>query len=200
MELWMELCVQAGPASAWEGLVARFGPGLRARIGAALRRAGVRPRAEQVEELAQEVYCHLLAGGGHRIRRCRAASDRQLAAFLGRVAERVVLDQLRAARALKRGRDRLTEGDPDASAPDPRDNPEERLLVHERVRQLLRRCGGVDGQRDYRRNARILALAAAGWRSDEISRALGGALSRRGVEGVLRRQRRHVARLRQLAL
>jgi DNA-directed RNA polymerase specialized sigma24 family protein len=197
--------------AAWEELIGRYGPGLKARVGSVLRRSGMRPRREQVEEIVQEVYCRLLAAAGRRLRRCRATSESQVGAFLGRVAERVALDQLRAARAQKRG-GALAPGqgaplawgawcgcgwDPRQErherAADPRANPEERMLSRERMRLFLERCGALAGRRDYRRNARILALAAAGMSSGEIARALGGSLTARSIDGLLPRVRRYVA-------
>ena len=49
------------------------------------------------------------------------------------------------------------------------------------------------GRRDYRRNARILALAVAGFNSGEIARAVGGSLTARSIDGLLLRVRRYVA-------
>jgi DNA-directed RNA polymerase specialized sigma24 family protein len=181
------------PESAWEDLVGRYGAGLKARVGSVLRRSGVRPRSEHVEEIVQEVYCRLLAGGGRRLRRCRATSEGQVGAFLGRVAERVALDQLRAARAQKRGGDQDGLGAADERVADPRANPEELVLRRERLRLFLERCGTLAGRRDHRRNARILALALAGWSSGEIARAVGGTLTARSIDGLLLRVRRCVA-------
>lgn len=199
------------PEAAWEQLVSRYGPALRARVGGVLRRSGVRPYRDHVEEIVQEVYCRLLAGGGRRLRRCWATSETQVGAFLGRVAERVALDQLRAARAQKRG-GALAAGqgasgpwspwgggwddplyDRHERAADPRANPEELMLSRERLRLFLERCGALAGRRDFRRNARILALAAAGMSSGEIARALGGLLTARSIDGLLPRVRRYVA-------
>jgi DNA-directed RNA polymerase specialized sigma24 family protein len=195
MQRLAELCFAsvAGPESAWEELIRRFGPGLRARVGRVLRQAGVRPRREQVEELVQEVYCRLLDGGGRRIYSCRAVNDPQVAAFLGKVAERVVLDQLRAARALKRGREQAAADGAEKLVEDPRANPEERVLGHERVRMFLERCGALAGRRHSSRNARILVMSASGWTSEEIAAALGSGLTARCVEGLLPRVRRDVA-------
>jgi DNA-directed RNA polymerase specialized sigma24 family protein len=181
------------PESAWEDLIGRYGAGLKARVGSVLRRSGVRPRSEHVEEIVQEVYCRLLAGGGRRLRRCRATSEGQVGAFLGRVAERVALDQLRAARAQKRGGDQGGAGAADERVADPRANPEELVLRRERLRLFLERCGALAGRRDHRRNTRILALAVAGWSSGEIARAVGGALTARSIDGLLLRVRRCVA-------
>lgn len=226
MEPFAGLCFSSSskPEAAWEELIGRFGAGLKARVGSVLRRSGVRPRSEHVEEIVQEVYCRLLAGGGRRLRRCRATSESQVGAFLGRVAERVALDQLRAARAQKRGGANAAVGAPAAvgalgalgsgaaveaegwlgerwghrgghaeRAVDPRANPEELVLSRERLRLFLERCGALAGRRDYRRNARILALAVTGMNSSEIARAVGGALTARSIDGLLLRVRRHVA-------
>jgi len=184
------------PETAWEDLVGRYGAGLKARVGNVLRRSGVPPRSEHVEEIVQEVYCRLLAGGCRRLRRCHATSEGQIGAFLGRVAERVALDQLRAARAQKRGGALASQeaaSQRQERAVDPRANPEEQVLTRERFRLFLERCGALAGRRDYRRNARILALAVAGLSSVEIATAFGGALSPRSIDGLLLRVRRYVA-------
>ncbi len=214
MKPFADLCCppSSSPEAAWEELIGRYGPALKARVGSVLRRSGVPPRREAVEEIVQEVYCRLLAADGRRLRRCRATSHGQIGAFLGRVAERVTLDQLRAARAQKRGGARGASGCPggeagqgsqgvppgrwsewDERAVDPRANPEELVLSRERLRLFLERCGALAGRRDYRRNARILALAVAGWNSGEIARAVGGRLSARSIDGLLLRVRRYVA-------
>jgi DNA-directed RNA polymerase specialized sigma24 family protein len=196
MERLTGLCLSSAcePETAWEELIGRYGSGLRTRVGNVLRRSGVLPRSEQVEEIVQEVYCRLLSGGGRRLRDCRATSETQVGAFLGRVAERVALDQLRAARAQKRGGDQAAYFPADERAVDPRANPEELALGRERLRLFLERCGALAGRRDYRRNARILALAVAGMSSGEIASAMGGALSARSVDGLLARVRRYVAK------
>jgi DNA-directed RNA polymerase specialized sigma24 family protein len=248
MEPWTELGFSATPEAAWEMLVRRYGAGIGARVRRSLRRAGVRPRGEHVEEIVQEVYCRLLADGSWRLRQCRATSQHQVGAFLGKVAERVALDHVRAARAQKRGgparsrrgaadrggvadghgrgegrkgsrgegrkgsgaggRDgaggREGHGDPGAERAgrgegeprqlvDPRANPEERMLGRERVRLFLERCGALAGRREVRRNARILALAWNGWNSGEIARVMGGRLTPRGIDSLLRRVRRRAA-------
>jgi DNA-directed RNA polymerase specialized sigma24 family protein len=211
MEPFAGLCFSSSskPDAAWEELIGRFGTGLKARVGSVLRRCGVRPRNDHVEEIVQEVYCRLLAGGSRRLRRCRATNESQVGAYLGRVAERVALDQLRAARAQKRGGPsaavaaaeaeggqgewRGGRGQRGERAVDPGANPEELVLSRERLRLFLERCGALAGRRDYRRNARILALAVAGMNSGEIARAVGGALTARSIDGLLLRVRRYAA-------
>jgi DNA-directed RNA polymerase specialized sigma24 family protein len=181
--------------AAWEELIRRFGAGLRARVYLALRRVGSRPRGDEVEELVQEVYCRLLAGGCRRLGACRGRGDKVMGAYLGRVAERVVYDQVRAARALKRGgRCVLEQGvvgeDLAERAVDPGATPEEALLGEERLRLFLESCGALAGPRDRRRNARILALVLlGGWSSAEIARAARGKLSARSIESLVHRTR-----------
>jgi hypothetical protein len=195
MEPFAGLCITSSSSrldTEWEGLIRRFGGGIRARVGGVLRRAGMRPHRDQIDEILQEVYCRLLDGGGRRLRRCRATSENQTAAFLGRVAERVALDQLRLARALKRGGEMTRRGVSDRALVDPRANPEERFLGRERLRLLLERCGVLAGRKDYRRNARILAMAAEGWSNGDIARVVGGRYTARSIEGLLARVRRYV--------
>lgn len=218
MEAWIELGFSSTPEAAWETLIGHYGDGLKSRVRRALRRAGERPRGDQIEEIVQEVYCRLLAGDSWRLRQCRATSRYQVSAFLGRVAERVALDHVRAARAKKRGGRAVQCGDDgrreesggrqgaDAAAEhggagegeprqlaDPCANPEERMLDRERTRLFLYRCSALAGGRAARRNVRILTLAWNGWTSREIARLLGGRVTQRGVEGLLRRLRRRAA-------
>lgn len=192
MEPFAGLCITSSsrPDSDWEELIHRYGGGIKARVGSVLRRAGTPPHRELIDEILQEVYCRLLDGGGRRLRRCRATSENQAAAFLGRVAERVALDQLRLARAQKRGGEMTRCGTADERA-DPGANPEERFLIRERLRLLLERCGALAGRKDYRRNARILAMAVDGWSNGDIARAVGGRCTARSIEGLLARVRRY---------
>ncbi len=233
MEPWTELGFSSTPEAAWETLISRYGTGLKARVRRALRRTGMRPRGELIEEIVQEVYCRLLAGGSWRLRQCRATSQYQVSAFLGKVAERVALDHVRAARAQKRGGqvrerhgrggaadrggrgargegregsaaggmdvhgglgERTGNGDGEVrQLVDPRANPEELMLGRERMRLFLERCGALAGGREVRRNARILALAWSGWNSGEIARVVGGTLTPRSIDSLLRRIRRRAA-------
>jgi RNA polymerase sigma factor (sigma-70 family) len=184
-------------AACWEEIIVRQNARLRSRVRRTLQRAGVQPRADQVEELTQEVYCRLLDEGARRLAACRGDSEHQIAAYLGRAAERVVFDQLRAARALKRGRGCVCEppaGDDAELVLDPAGTPEDRLLARERRQQLLARCGALVGLRYGRRGARVLELALlGGCTGAEIAGALGEATPR-GVERMLRELRRRLRR------
>jgi hypothetical protein len=91
----------AGPHH-WDELIVRFRGQLRGRVRRTLWRAGLRPEREQVEELTQDVCCSLLARE-RKLGAFRGQTDAEVVAYLGRAAERIVLDQLRAARAQKRG-------------------------------------------------------------------------------------------------
>jgi RNA polymerase sigma factor (sigma-70 family) len=177
-------------------LVDRHAAGLRRRVRRTLAGAGARVRAEQVEEVVQEVYCRLLAGEGRRLRGCRAGSERALAAYLGRMAERVALDHLRTAAAAKRGGGRLVEVGPEEvaeRAADPAASPEERLLAAERRREFLRRCQVLARPGLARRDARIAVLALLdGWTCGEIAAAAGGRMTTGSVASVVHRMRQRL--------
>ncbi|HEX5760274.1 MAG TPA: hypothetical protein VF121_13890 [Thermoanaerobaculia bacterium] len=182
----------------WTALVERHGPALRRRVRRTLALAGARAHAEQVDDMVQEVYCRLLAAGGRRLQACRdAANERTVAAYLGRTAERVVLDQLRLAAAVKRGGGRLVELAPEEvaeRAADPQGTPEDHLLAAERRRELAARCRAATrpGARG-RRDARILELALLdGWTCREIARATRGRLALGSVASLLHRLRRRL--------
>ncbi len=178
----------------WERLVERHGAGMRKRVRRVLMGVGVRPLADQVEEVVQEVYCRLLAGGGRRLRGCRAGDEEKMGAYLGRVAERVALDQVRTAGAAKRGGGKMVEVGPEEvaeRAADPGASPEERLLAAERRREFLRRCLAVARPGRARREARIATLALVdGWTSAEIAAAAGDGMTAGSVASVVYRIRR----------
>lgn len=189
-----------------DDLVRRYGSYLRRAVYRALQAAGVRMRRgepEQVDELMQEVYCRIFAAEGRCLQRCRAGSAGQVAAFLARVAERVVFDHLRRGSAEKRGRALLAGWDePEAEAlrpvaVDPAVGPEERLLGEERRRQLFS-CFALDRHlpaRPHReRDLRILHLALVeGWSSPEIAERFGGRLAPSSVDSLIHRLRRRLA-------
>ncbi len=88
-------CLRLLEEDRWSALVARHSPRLRASIRAALWRAGIEPRPEDVEEIVQETYCRLLVCG-------RLSSERgegsELAGFLAKMGERLAFDRVRRER------------------------------------------------------------------------------------------------------
>lgn len=189
-----------------DDLVQRYGSYLRRAVYRALRAAGVRlhrGEPEPVDELMQEVYCRIFAAEGRCLQQCRAGSTGQVAAFLARVAERVVFDHLRRGAAEKRGRALLADWDePEGTAlrpvaVDPAASPEERLLGEERRRQLFDRFarnGHLPARPHWERDLRILHLALVeGWSSPEISERFGGRLAPSSVDSLIHRLRRRLA-------
>jgi len=186
------------PRCPWEDFVQRYQRPLRARVVRALWAAGRRPADEQVDDLLQDVYCRLLDAGGRRIALCRG--EEAMAAYLGRIAERVVADQLRRTRALKRGRSRLLAADLGggeealARAIDPRGTPEDALLAAERRQSFRDVCRRLLPGPTAVRDTRILELALlGGWSSQEIARVLGGRLAASSVDSLVCRLRRRLA-------
>lgn len=184
----------------WEELVRRYGTLLALRICQVLRAWGQEPSPEQVEEMVQEVYVRLLTRGARRLEQCRAQSEKQVVVYLARVAERVVLDELRAASAWKRGSGVLVPLDPAETSPaaktvDPGETPDV-VAMRREIRRLLLQVGRslherADTRGDRRRNLRILRLALIeGWSSREIVRAEGGRLAASTVDTVVHRARR----------
>jgi DNA-directed RNA polymerase specialized sigma24 family protein len=181
--------------------VARYGGRLAARARQALAQCGFPRGSEQVEEVVQEVYCRLLAGGGQRLTACRAASEGQVVSYLGRVVERVVFDQGRSERALKRGggwRGRLAGAEAWTLAHrqiDPDGTPEDQLLAVERCRLILAEWRDMGRKTAGRRNLRILRLALVEGRSSREIAEILGALSPSTVDTVIHRLRRHLSSL-----
>jgi RNA polymerase sigma factor (sigma-70 family) len=188
----------------WEDLVRRYDPLLRMQLLRCLRRAGLRPEAEPVDDWVQEAYSRLLAGGAPRLRRLWGWSEAQVATYLARVAHGVVLDEKRALAAVKRGGGfHIRQGGRLAEladrAVDPRATPEEETLRRERQRLLFHRCDAlVDAKlcpEERRRSVRILRrVFLEGWSGEEIVRAEGGRLAPSTVHALVHRARRRLAR------
>ncbi|HEX7183815.1 MAG TPA: sigma-70 family RNA polymerase sigma factor [Thermoanaerobaculia bacterium] len=188
---------EASSNSCWESVVQRHDGRLRRRVRRELSRIGLRARYELVEDVVQDVYCRLLASGSPRLRRWQGPG---FDAYLGRTAERAVLDHVRTASAAKRGgfgkvrigrwtRRRLE------SLGDPGPTPEEAALHGELRRLFLHRCRRVQGLGPASRNAWIMNLAVLeGWTSREISQATGGQMTPRSIDCLVHRIRRRLAR------
>jgi hypothetical protein len=189
----------------WEDLIRCYGPLVRGQVHRSLRGAGfVRPEPEQVDERVQEVYCRLLSGGSRRLRllRLRRWSEGQVVNYLSRVAQGVVLDEIRSQAAVKRGGGqpvslvgRLREiAD---RAVDPRGTPEDDALLREGRRVVLARCHSLLDpklrQEDRERSLRILRRALLdGWTGEEIVRAEGGRLAASTIHALVHRVRRRL--------
>ena len=188
--------------AAWEDLVRRYGALLWGQVRRSFVNAGLAPTCEQVEERVQEVYYRLLLGGAVRLRLLRRWSEGQVVTYLSRVAQRVVVDELRSKSAVKRGGSvQLSFGESWSEAVewavDPRGTPEERALLTERLRLVLKGCrriaASMDDRRDPGRCLRILRLAILeGWSSHEIVRTEGGCAST--IDSLIHRARRRLAR------
>ncbi len=147
----------------------------------------------------QEVFCRLLDDGGRRLRRCRAGCAEEADSYLGRMADRIVVDQIRTGSAAKRGGglvglDWSLIGGLTDNVLDPSGTPEDRLLARERLAELAGVIRELGDRLGGGRGARILRLALFdGWTSREIARHLGGRLTATGVDSQLHRLRRRLA-------
>jgi DNA-directed RNA polymerase specialized sigma24 family protein len=180
----------------WETVVGTHDLWLRRRVRDGMRRLGLRPRPDEIGESVQEIYCRLLQGGPCRLRRLRRIDRRSVLTYLGRVADSVLLDELRASQAVKRG------GGPLAhpaymlvqrlDGPEP--DPEVELLQSERRRMLVRHLLDLAELEGFsRRDVRILWLAVVeGWRSRDLARAFE--LKPRYVDTLLHQVRRRLRR------
>lgn len=178
----------------WETVVGTHDLWLRRRVRDGMRRLGLRPRPEEVVESVQEVYCRLLQGGPCRLRRLSGIGRRGVLTYLGRVADSVLVDEIRAAKAAKRrggasshvARMCVQRLDlPDA-------DPEGALLESERRRMLVQHLlDWAEREGLTRRDVRILWLAVVEeWRSRDLARAFE--LTPRYVDTLLHRVRRQL--------
>jgi len=186
----------------WSAVVRRHDARLRGRVRRTLNRLGLRAQHELVDEMVQDVYCRLLESGEHRLGHA-AAADPSLHAYLGTIAERTVLDQVRTASALKRtGLSTVRLGRLSRRArraveriADPGPTPEQTAMRSEGQRQLLDLCREMRGLGPGRRNAWVMRLAVLeGYSSREIAAAAGGRLSPHTIDMLVHRLRRRLAR------
>ena len=142
----------------WEEFHQRFNRPLAMGVRRTLLRFDARVSDEEHQDLVQETYCRLLEGEGRRLKGCRAEVEVAICAYLGRIAENVVVDYLRGRSAAKRGRGllvdlhRMAGEDPAERVADPRQSPEEKLLLRERRARFLARLSR------YRVRLRITTL------------------------------------------
>ncbi len=190
--------------AAWEDLVERYGTLLRVQVRRAFRSVGLPASGERVEERVQEIYYRLLLGGQERLRLLKRWGDGRLVAYLCKMAETVVVDEVRTEAAVKRGGGWGLWWDPSLRgalrhAVDPGGTPEEQALISERRRLVLRGCRRMAhkmmDEEDRGRCLRVLRLALLeGWSSREIVRAEGFTLAASTVDTLVHRARRRLAR------
>lgn len=187
---------QSRAAHAWEAFVRTHHRVVSRCVARAMVRVGWTPRADEVEELVQEVYCRLLERSDSRV---SGRPEGQLWSYLQRIAHSVVVDHLRARHARKRGGwPQMGDGGPqrpgltDGPAPGP--SPEERLLTRERARDVRRRVRQAFPGPIGERNLSVLEMAAVeGLTAVEIAERLRGELTASSVHTLLHRLRRLLA-------
>jgi len=191
----LRACANGGVDRDWREFQSLFESRIRGGVRRALRRAGRGQINDEVDDFVQETYCKLLERNARVLARCKSDDELGIGVYLGRVAERVTLDRLRAETAAKRGGGRVDsleavgnrEGD--RAWPTVEADAERRVLRQELRRRFLSACCRVAG-RSRERNTRILWLAFMdGLSSREISERLGEIISIAGIDTVLHRAR-----------
>jgi len=193
-------CANQPSSELWEQFIERFQNRLHAGVYRALARCELELQRQDREDLMQEVFCRLLDRRRRCLKLCRGREEASVGAYLGRVAENVVLDRIRSTAAAKRGRDRLVELRPDsifdpvAEATDRRSNPEDRLLARERKWAFRASFREVAGKETPERDWTVFYLAVfEGCSSREICARLGGDLKPSTVDSLIHRLRSRLA-------
>ncbi len=193
-------CLDRGAEEDWRAFLPHYEPRIRGVIRRALDGSGVRMSCEDLEDLVQECNYRLLSlarrldrgtGGWFRGR-----SEGEAWSYLACVARAVAIDFLRARKAAKRPRPevgcssyRLL-----SSLPAVQSTPEERMLICERLAELVNRWHRHWGSRsDCLRTHAVKRAVIDGWTSAEIARESRGALTRQQVDGLVYRVRRRLA-------
>ncbi len=187
-------CARSPESTAWPELVARFEPSIAQGVRRALKRCELPAHPDRVDDLVQDTFCRLLEKDRRRLKSFQGTAEAQAAAWIKRLAERSALDQIRAARARRRGgvaQPWPTRAPELLPARKVAASPEHRALHRERLRQFLTYCRTLGSGE---RNARILRLVLVeGWSSREVSKACRGALAPSAVDSIVYRFRRRLA-------
>ena len=184
----------------WEELIHRHRGRLQSRIRAALARCGLGTAVDLVDELVQEVFCRLLERHGRSLSTGPARNDLVLAAYLGRMAERLVVDRVRYLAAAKRGgRLILSLSEPAVARlaetrPDRGPTPEQRLLRGDGWRRLWRMLAGIETVRGPRYLLALVMMAIGGWTSREVAALVPGRPSAAAMDLRLHRLRNRLRR------
>lgn len=179
---------------------------LRSQLRTLSRSFGLPAAPDYVEERVQEVFCRLLTGGSRKLYQLGRWHEVRISSYLGRVAQRIVLDEVRRREAAKRGGGgSVTLAGRLLSlanhAVDPRGTPEKQAMLKQARRLLLERCRSfvrsqslTQGE-ERRRNFRVLRRSLLeGWSSEEIVRAEGGRIAASSVDTLVYRLRRRLER------
>jgi RNA polymerase sigma factor (sigma-70 family) len=195
-------CATERDAETWQEFQERFSRPLAMGVRRTLLRFDARIGDDEHQDLLQETYCRLLEGQGRRLRSCRGEVEGAISAYLGRVAESVVVDFLRGRNAAKRGGGvvvdlhRGTGTELADRMIDPRRTPEEKLLLRERRARFLARCGKLVGKRSPERDLQVFYLALfEGWTSREICQRMGQGLKPSTVDSLIHRLRKRFTAL-----
>lgn len=195
-------CATDRDANTWQEFQNRFDRPLAMGVWRTLQRFDARISQDEHQDLLQETYCRLLEAQGRRLRSCRGEVEGAISAYLGRVAESVVVDYLRGRNAAKRGGGVVVEPRRSSGADladglsDPRRSPEERLLLRERHTRFLARCTKLVGKRTPQRDMQVLYLAFfEGWTSREICNRVGQGMKPSTVDSLIHRLRKRLAAL-----
>lgn len=194
-------CATDRDAETWQEFFDRFERRIAVGVYRTLARFDARIGTDEQQDLLQEVYCRLLERRGRCLRRCRGEFDGAVGAYLGRVAESVVVDYLRTLSAAKRGSgriwDRRWEADLELAdwVADAKRSPEEVLLRRERHTRFFSRCRDLVGSRSPTRDLEVLYLAFfEGWTSREISRRIGNGMTPSAVDSLVHRLKKRLAK------
>lgn len=197
----VQRCARGRDREIWQEFVDRFGCRLWSGVHRTLQRFDVRLSEDERQDLVQDVYCRLLERSGRNLRRCRGGGEAAVWAYLGKVAESVVIDHLRTRNAAKRGRQLLLELNPDLEidlvqlAVDPRTTPEERCLLQEKRAAFFVRCRSLVSRHSPERDLEVLYLALCeGFTSREICRRLGRELTPSTVDSLIHRIKKKLLR------
>ncbi|MBZ2185514.1 MAG: sigma-70 family RNA polymerase sigma factor [Bryobacter sp.] len=175
----IESCLHQNTQEVWREFIFRFDLSIRSVVR---RRLGSRKQAEEVEDVMQLVYTHLLENDCRALKRMMESDPESIPAYLRAAAAHRTLDYIRQRESLSRGEARTI---PLSDAPDPFTEPDvERQLIYRQIDEHLEHCG----RNDSGRARRVFWLYyRIGLTSRQIADIKILDLGQKGVEAMLKR-------------
>ncbi len=188
--------LEASRTDPWTDFVDAFGSTIHSIVRRTLFDFGWQVQTDDVLDIQQEVYCRLLRRAA-RGATLRAGGDGAAREYIERVVAAVIVDRVRRRGCRKRQCVGLrSTGTLSLDRHEsPEVNPEERMLVVERVDWVVARCREVAGQRGNRRLKMhaLLLVVLADYRSQEVVDALNGRITVSHVDTLVSRLRGRMA-------
>lgn len=178
----IQQCITSHASAAWREFIRRFQP-LIAGVVARTAMRWTRVSPSLVDDLVQESYLKICADQSRRLREFQSRHEDAIYGFLKLVAYNVTMDYFKTQNASKRGRDKLTDSDPELALQikGEKSTAEDQVLMRE-IDDLINRLAASD-----RDKVVFLLYYRQGFSAKAIAEIPGIELTPKGVESCVHR-------------